>query len=94
MQIVSALGNRPLPKEAHADLPKDPTVLRTIVRKAGQHRDIYASTIHPGRVAVGAVVESRYVTYRARRATPRWASEPCVTRPTVVQRRCKRGRKP
>jgi uncharacterized protein YcbX len=43
--------------QAQAELPKDPTVLRTIVREAGQHLGIYASVIHPGRVAVSDVVE-------------------------------------
>jgi uncharacterized protein YcbX len=42
---------------AQADLPNDATVLRTIVREAGQQLGIYASVIHPGRVAVGDVVE-------------------------------------
>jgi hypothetical protein len=45
--------------QAQADLPKDPTVLRTIVREAGQHLGIYASVIHPGRVAAGDMVELR-----------------------------------
>jgi uncharacterized protein YcbX len=43
--------------QAQADLPNDPTVLRTIVREAGQELGIYASVIHPGRVALGDVVE-------------------------------------
>jgi MOSC domain-containing protein YiiM len=42
---------------AQANLPNDPSVLRTIVREAGQQLGIYASVIHPGRVAVGDVVE-------------------------------------
>jgi uncharacterized protein len=45
--------------QAQAELPKDPTVLRTIVREAGQHLGIYASVIHPERVAVGDAVELR-----------------------------------
>jgi uncharacterized protein len=44
---------------AQADLPTDPTVLRTIVREAGQQLGIYASVIHPGRVAKGDMVEWR-----------------------------------
>ena len=43
--------------QAQADLPKDPTVLRTIVREAGQQLGIYASVLQPGPVAVGDVVE-------------------------------------
>jgi uncharacterized protein YcbX len=43
--------------QAQADLPNDPTILRTIVREAGQELGIYASVIQPGRVAVGDVVE-------------------------------------
>jgi uncharacterized protein YcbX len=42
---------------AQADLPNDPTVLRTIVQEAGQQLGIYASVIHPGRVALGDVIE-------------------------------------
>jgi len=34
-------------------LPKDPSVLRTIVRDANQNAGVYASVIRPGRVAVG-----------------------------------------
>jgi uncharacterized protein len=48
-----------LTTRAQADLPKDLTVLRTIVREAGQQLGIYASVSHPGRVAVGDVVELR-----------------------------------
>jgi hypothetical protein len=43
--------------QAQGDLPRDSTVLRTIVREAGQELGIYASVIHPGRVAVGDTVE-------------------------------------
>ena len=42
---------------AQADLPQDPTVLRTIVREAGQALGCYASVLIPGRMAVGDVVE-------------------------------------
>lgn len=42
---------------AQADLPQDPTVLRTIVREAGQALGCYVSVLTPGRVAVGDVVE-------------------------------------
>jgi uncharacterized protein YcbX len=38
-------------------LPKDPTVLRTIVRDAAQNLGVYATPIAPGRVAPGDVVE-------------------------------------
>jgi uncharacterized protein YcbX len=41
--------------QAQAALPKDPTVLRTIVREAGQQLGIYASVLQPGRVAAGDV---------------------------------------
>jgi MOSC domain-containing protein YiiM len=43
--------------QAQGDLPKDPTVLHTIVRESGQHLGIYASVSQPGRVAVGDIVE-------------------------------------
>jgi uncharacterized protein YcbX len=39
------------------DLPKDPSVLRTIVRDAAQNVGVYASVIRPGNVAVGDRVE-------------------------------------
>lgn len=42
---------------AQAGLPEDPTVLRTIVREAGQCLGIYASAVNLGRVAIGDVVE-------------------------------------
>ncbi len=42
---------------AQAELPKDPTVLRTIVRGAGQNLGLYASILNSGRVAVGDAVK-------------------------------------
>ncbi|MEJ7714016.1 MAG: MOSC domain-containing protein [Pyrinomonadaceae bacterium] len=42
---------------AQAGLAKDPTVLRTIVREAGQNLGAYASIIKDGPVAVGDTVE-------------------------------------
>jgi len=39
------------------DLPKDPSVLRTIVRDGGQNLGSYASVVAAGRVAVGDTVE-------------------------------------
>jgi uncharacterized protein YcbX len=39
------------------DLPKDPSVLRTIVRDANQNLGVYATVQQPGRVAVGDTVE-------------------------------------
>lgn len=42
---------------AQAELPKDTTVLRTIVRDAGQSLGIYANALNSGRVAVGDTVE-------------------------------------
>jgi MOSC domain len=45
--------------QAQGDRPNDPTVLRTIVREAGQPLGIYASVVRPGRVAVGDVVDVR-----------------------------------
>lgn len=42
---------------AQAELPKDATVLRTIVRDAGQNLGIYASPINSCRIAVGDSVE-------------------------------------
>jgi hypothetical protein len=50
-------GRCAMTMQAQGDLPRDPTVLRTIVREAGQELGIYASVIHPGRVAVGDTVE-------------------------------------
>jgi uncharacterized protein YcbX len=46
-----------MPTQPQGDLPKDPSVLRTIVREAGQNLGSYASVVATGRVAVGDVVE-------------------------------------
>lgn len=43
--------------QAAGDLPKDPTVLRTIVREAGQNCGVYANVACEGEVAVGDAVE-------------------------------------
>ena len=42
---------------AQKDLPKDPSVLRTIVKDADQNLGIYASVVVPGEVKVGDSVE-------------------------------------
>ena len=39
------------------DLPKDPSVLRTVVRHAGQNVGVYASVVGAGPVAVGDTLE-------------------------------------
>lgn len=46
-----------MPTQQQGDLPKDPSVLRTIVREAGQNLGAYASVVAAGRVAVGDTVE-------------------------------------
>jgi uncharacterized protein YcbX len=46
-----------IPTQPQGDLPKDPSVLRTIVSEAGQNLGSYASVVATGRVAVGDVVE-------------------------------------
>ncbi|CBE69872.1 conserved protein of unknown function [Candidatus Methylomirabilis oxygeniifera] len=46
-----------MPMHAQADLPRDPSVLRTIVRKADQSLGLYASIIEAGSVATGDPVE-------------------------------------
>ena len=43
--------------QPQGDLPKDPGVLRTVVRHADQNLGVYASVVGPGRVAVGDPVE-------------------------------------
>jgi uncharacterized protein YcbX len=43
--------------QAQEGLPKDPSVLRSIVRDARQNLGLYASPVNPGRVGVGTVVE-------------------------------------
>jgi MOSC domain-containing protein YiiM len=42
---------------AQADLPRDPSVLRTIVREANQCLGVYASVIEAGNVGTGDPVE-------------------------------------
>jgi uncharacterized protein YcbX len=44
---------------AQKDLPKDPSVLRSIVKGAGQNLGVYASVVMPGPVKPGDVVELR-----------------------------------
>jgi len=46
-----------MPTQPQVDLPKDPSVLRTIVRDGGQNLGAYASVVATGRVAVGDTVE-------------------------------------
>ncbi|MBI4517994.1 MAG: MOSC domain-containing protein [Deltaproteobacteria bacterium] len=46
-----------MPTLAQVDLPKDPSVLRTVVRHAGQNLGVYATVEAPGTVALGDVVE-------------------------------------
>ncbi|MBK9521497.1 MAG: MOSC N-terminal beta barrel domain-containing protein [Rhodocyclaceae bacterium] len=41
---------------AQAELPKDPTVLRSIVREAKQNLGVYGSALHSGRVSEGDAV--------------------------------------
>lgn len=43
--------------QAQKELPKDSTVLRSIVRDANQNLGLYASPVEPGRVLVNDVVE-------------------------------------
>ena len=59
---VELKGEIPTPRcgmtiQAQAGLAKDPSVLRTIVRDAGQNLGIYASVVTPGDVRVGDRVE-------------------------------------
>ena len=42
--------------QAQAELPKDPSILRSIVRDADQNLGIYASVVTPGEIRVGDVV--------------------------------------
>ncbi len=42
---------------AQKDLPKDPSILRTVVKEGNQNMGIYANVISSGRVNVGDVVE-------------------------------------
>jgi uncharacterized protein YcbX len=46
-----------MPMHAQADVPRDSSVLRTIVRDANHCLGLYASVIEPGRVGVGDRVE-------------------------------------
>lgn len=46
-----------MPMHAQSGLPRDPSVLRTIVREADQCLGLYASVLEPGTVRVGDAVE-------------------------------------
>ena len=46
-----------MPMHAQSDLPRDPTILRTIVREANQCLGLYASVIEAGGVSTGDAVE-------------------------------------
>ena len=46
-----------MPTLPQADLPKEPAILRTIVREMGQGLGVYASVVSPGSVRVGDAVE-------------------------------------
>jgi len=46
-----------MPTQAQAELPKDTTVLRSIVKDAGQNLGIYANALNSGSVSTGDVVE-------------------------------------
>ncbi|MDD5559418.1 MOSC N-terminal beta barrel domain-containing protein [Candidatus Methylomirabilis sp.] len=46
-----------MPMHAQADLPRDPSVLRTIVREANQCLGVYASVIEAGSIGTGDPVE-------------------------------------
>jgi MOSC domain-containing protein YiiM len=43
--------------QSQADLPKDPSILRSIVKDANQNLGIYASVLRPGEVKLGDRVE-------------------------------------
>jgi uncharacterized protein YcbX len=49
-----------MPTLPQADLPKEPAILRTIVREMGQGLGVYASVVSPGSVRVGEAVELLY----------------------------------
>jgi MOSC domain-containing protein YiiM len=42
-----------MPTQAHSGLPKDPQILRTIVREAEQNLGVYAHVSRAGHVRVG-----------------------------------------
>jgi uncharacterized protein YcbX len=46
-----------MPMHAQAELPRDPSVLRTIVREANQCLGLYASVIEAGSIGTGDAVE-------------------------------------
>ncbi len=60
-----------MPMHAQADLPRDPSVLRTIVREANQCLGLYASVIEPGRIGIGDPVEFSADAHFDRSTRPR-----------------------
>jgi uncharacterized protein YcbX len=46
-----------MPMHPQGKLPRNPSVLRTIVREANQCLGLYASVLDPGRISVGEVAE-------------------------------------
>ena len=46
-----------MPTLPQADLPKEPLVLRTIVREAGQNLGVYATVTSAGEVAIGDAID-------------------------------------
>jgi len=46
-----------MPVQAQSALPKDPSVLRTIVRESGQNLGVYLNVSKSGSVSVGDAVE-------------------------------------
>jgi uncharacterized protein YcbX len=59
LEVVTGCPRCVMITHPFADLPRDPALMRTVVKEAGQDVGVYARVVTPGRVAVGDPVTLR-----------------------------------